>query len=167
VLVSSDLVRATETADAIAGALGLAYHQKVEWRERSFGPFEGRTIGEADVWRAATGHWDLPGAEPTVAFQSRVQAALAGLVATFPAASCVGVVTHGAVLRNTLQLLADGRLVLCEGEPVPASVPIANCAIMHLEARLTGEGTPTWRVRVVNDVEHLAGGTVATFRGEE
>jgi probable phosphoglycerate mutase len=166
-LVTSDLARATQTADAVAAALGIAYVERPAWRERGFGPFEGRTIGEADIWRAANGHWDLPGAEPTAAFQERVRTALHDLAREFGSTHCVAVVTHGAVLRNILNLLADGRLPRMHGEPPPESVPIANCAIMHLEVDWIDETVAVWRVHGVNDVDHLNEDARALLRVEE
>jgi broad specificity phosphatase PhoE len=167
ILVSSDLARARQTAEAVASVLGLECELRDAWRERSFGPFEGRTIGEADIWRAASGHWDLPGAEPTAVFQLRVQAALEAVARDFASAECVAVVTHGAVLRNVLGLLRDGRLRLAEGEATPAAVPVANCAIMHLEALRTDESVPSWRVHAVNVVDHLVDTPAGVFRVEE
>jgi broad specificity phosphatase PhoE len=166
-LVTSDLARATETADALAASLGLEFVKRDEWRERSFGPFEGRTLGDADIWRAATGHWDLPGAEPTAAFQARVSRALEGVARDFEPVPCVAVVTHGAVLRNILSQLADGQLRLDDAEPAPASVPIVNCAIMHLEARRIDKTVVAWRVRRVNDVDHLTEALQPALRVEE
>jgi probable phosphoglycerate mutase len=166
-LVTSDLARARQTADAVASALGLDYQLREAWRERGFGPFEGRTIGDADIWRAANGHWDLPGAEPTSVFQTRVQAALQDLARDFSSTACVAVVTHGAVLRNILNLLRDGRLRLHAGDTPPESVPIANCAIMHLEARWTDGSVPAWRIHGVNDVDHLTNAPFTPFRVEE
>jgi len=165
-LVTSDLVRARQTADAIATALGIDYVEREVWRERSFGPFEGRTIGEADIWRAANGHWDLPGAESTDAFHARIERAVYALIRDCSGARCVGVVTHGAVLRNLLNLLREGRVRLAEGLAPPASVPIANCAILHLEVGGIDETVPAWRVHVVNDVDHLGGDTCAAFQVE-
>ena len=165
-LVTSDLARARQTADAVAAALGINYVQREVWRERGFGPFEGRTIGDADIWRAANGHWDLPGAESTEAFHARIEAALHTLVCDFAGAACVGVITHGAVLRNLLNLLRDGRLRLVDGMPPPVSVPIANCSILHLEASGIDESVRSWRVHVVNDVDHLTDDTPAAFQVE-
>lgn len=167
VLVTSDLARARQTAEAVGSALGLECELREAWRERGFGPFEGRTIGEADIWRAASGHWDLPGAEPTAVFQLRVLSALEAVARDFASSPCVAVVTHGAVLRNILNLLRDGRLRLDDGEPEPASVPIANCAIMHLEVRSFDESVPRWRVHAVNVVDHLADVSSEVFRVEE
>ncbi len=167
VLVSSDLARARQTADAVAVALGLPCEERRDWRERSFGPYEGRTIGEADIWRAANGHWDLPGAEPTTDFQSRVQRALEATVRDFRGCRCVAVVTHGAVLRNVLNLLGDGRLPLADGVEAPESVPIINCAVMHLEVQWNDESVASWRVHCVNNVDHLQGAVASVFRVEE
>jgi probable phosphoglycerate mutase len=173
-IVSSDLPRALETAQPLADALRVPLQPEAVWRERSFGPYEGRTLGEADIWRAANGHWDLPGAEPTAAFQDRVRAALEGLVSRASGHRCVAVVTHGAVLRNVLNLLADGRLPLVAAEVSPRSVPILNCSIMHLEAHrpdpvvaATDSDVARWRVRCVNDVDHLRQAPPMAYRVEE
>ena len=167
VLVTSDLARARQTADLVAAELGLVCQERQVWRERSFGPYEGRTIGEADIWRAASGHWDLPGAEPTADFQSRIQTALGAVARDFAARHCVAVVTHGAVLRNILNLLRDGRLPLDAGVAAPASVPIINCAVMHLEVLGGDETVASWRVHCVNNVDHLQAGVATVFRVEE
>lgn len=166
-LVTSDLMRAVQTAAAIEATLGLRAQRLEAWRERGFGPFEGRLIGEADTWRAAAGHWDLPGAETTAAFQARVQAAFDDTVRAYAAVSCLAVVTHGAVLRNILSLFGEGRLRLAADEPLPAPVPIVNCAIMHLEAGASHESVVTWRVRAVNDVDHLGAPAATAFRVEQ
>jgi len=166
-LVTSDLARARQTAEAVALELGLPCEERSDWRERSFGPYEGRTIGEADIWRAANGHWDLPGAEPTAAFQSRVQGALEAIVRDFRVRHCVAVVTHGAVLRNILNLLRDGRLPMAAGVAAPESVPIINCAVMHLEVGWDDDREATWRVHCVNNVDHLQGAVATVFRVEE
>src|SRR5437763_5462425 len=54
-LVSSDLRRAAQTAEPVAAACGLAVAYDPAWRERGFGTFEGRHVGERDTWRAAHG----------------------------------------------------------------------------------------------------------------
>lgn len=165
-LVSSDLRRAVETAGPVAHALGLRLEQRAAWRERGFGPFEGRAIGEAEVWRAATGSWDLPGAEPTESFRTRVRSALLDTVRDHPAVYCVAVITHGATIRTVLNLLREGPLQLAPDAPAPESVPIANCAILHLEIVDRQDEVLRWHVRCVNDAAHLATG-VGTFQVEE
>lgn len=165
-LVSSDLNRAVQTAAAIEEALGLRATQTQTWRERGFGPFEGKSIGEADTWRAAMGNWDLPGAEPTEVFRSRVRCALLDVVRDYAALTCVAVVTHGAVIRTVLTLLGDGALALATDEPKPESPPIANCSILQLSVETTKMSNVLWRVAGVNDVRHLTTGMAPAFRVE-
>lgn len=166
-LITSDLTRAVQTAVPVSQALGLVPRSLQVWRERGFGPFEGRMIGEAETWRAATGTWDLPGAEATDVFRARVRDALLDLVRDYAAVSCVGVITHGAAIRTVLNLLRDGVLGLADDEPMPDSVPIANCGIVHLRAVRTNVSLPTWRVMCVNDTAHLTPAQSPAFRVEE
>lgn len=165
-LVSSDLMRAAQTAAPIAVALGLAVHQTPVWRERGFGPYEGKSIGEADTWRVATGNWDLPGAEPTTGFRARVRDALLDVVRIYGSRHCVAVVTHGAVIRTVLTLLNEGELALASDAAKPDSPPIANCSILQLSAEVTGMSPPAWRVACVNDVAHLTTGPLPAFEVE-
>lgn len=153
-LVTSDLTRAVQTAAAIERALGLTARRVEAWRERGFGPYEGRAVGEAETWRLATGNWDLPGAEPTSAFRARVLGAFDEVVAGHASMTCVGVVTHGAVIRTVLTLIGEGVIASATGQPAPESVPIANCSILWLQRDGTG-ARRVWRVACVNDVAHL------------
>jgi broad specificity phosphatase PhoE len=154
-LVSSNLSRAFDTARSAARDLGLEIRVDARWGERGFGTFEGKTLGEADIWRAAAGSSDLPGAEPMSAFRERVVDALAEVVRAHHPEACVAVVTHGGTMRATLALFADGSLPLEDGEPTPEVVPIANCSLMHLIAVTTVTALPRWRIVCVNDVAHL------------
>ena len=165
-LVVSDLARARQTAAVIERALGLRARPDPTWRERGFGEFEGRAIAEAEAWRAATGAWDLPGAEDTNLFHARIFGALMTVVQEHPMTACVGVITHGAAIRTVLHFLADGRLPLAAGEPAPDSVPIANCSILHLSADAQDDGGLVWRVACVNDVRHLTQERLPAFRAE-
>src|SRR5690606_35660958 len=67
-LISSDLRRARQTAEPIALALDLPILTDRTWRERGMGELEGKTVGERETWRAATGDSDPPGAEPVGEF---------------------------------------------------------------------------------------------------
>jgi 2,3-bisphosphoglycerate-dependent phosphoglycerate mutase len=152
VLVASDLRRALETAQPIASGLGLSVEPDAAWRERAFGPLEGKTVGDAEVWRAATGTLDPPGAEPLDALRARVEQAICALVTRHRTAGALAVVTHGGVIRTTLGLLADGRLALAAGEARPEGGAILNGSILHLDV----DEQDQWRVLRVNDVDHLA-----------
>src|SRR5206468_4407724 len=76
VLVSSDLPRATQTAGSIAAACGLKVIVDRAWRERGFGLLEGKPVGDREMWRAASGEMDPPGAELTADLHERVRVAL-------------------------------------------------------------------------------------------
>jgi broad specificity phosphatase PhoE len=156
-LVSSDLVRARQTAEPIAAALGIDAVFDPRWRERGLGEMEGRAVGERETWRAATGDVDPPGAESPADFQARALAAFRSLAETSgPADTPVAVVTHGGTIRSILRLFADGRLPLAGGAKTaahaapPPEVPlIANCSILHLVGQPTAPGgEPPGRLRL-------------------
>lgn len=153
-VVTSDLRRALETAAPIELALGLSAEPDPAWRERAFGTFEGRTVGDTEIWRAATGTIDPPGAEPIEALEARVADAFNRTVARHRHRTSVAIVTHGGVMRSMLRLLGDGRIPVIDGHDPVEVGPILNASILHL----TVEGSPTPRCRVVrvNDVDHLA-----------
>jgi broad specificity phosphatase PhoE len=153
-LLTSDLRRATETAAPIERALGLTADRDEAWRERAFGSYEGRTVGDTEIWRAATGTLDPPGAEPIDQMSIRVEDALQSLVARADSATCIAVVTHGGVMRTALSLLADHHLPLAPGHAAVVVGPILNASILHLAVGRT-DPIGVWRVVSVNDVEHL------------
>jgi probable phosphoglycerate mutase len=154
-LISSDLVRARQTAEPIADALGLDVVFDPRWRERGLGEMQGQTIGERETWRAASGETDAPGAESVQAFRDRAHAALQSLLAEHADHGVVGVVTHGGTIRSILHHFASGRLSLDAAHRAALDSPdlqmIPNCSILHL----TLQGGTIWRVACVNDVAHL------------
>ena len=152
-LVSSDLRRAVQTAEAVSAACGFAPTYDNAWRERGFGTFEGKHVGERDTWRAAHGDTDPPGAEAVADFRARVHAALLSLPDHFAGHRCIAVVTHGGPVGVVLRLLNDGSLPLSPGAPRPEVVRAANCGVMELVL----ERGKTWRLACVNDVAHLEG----------
>jgi probable phosphoglycerate mutase len=157
-LVSSDLRRAAQTAEAISAACGLAPVYDPSWRERGFGEFEGKNVGEAATWRAAHGDTDPPGAESLPDFRARIHRALLELPNRFPRHSAVAVVTHGGSIGVVLRLLNEGTVPLAGGQR-PRVVRAANCGVMELVREATPAGH-AWRLACVNDVAHL--GDLAT-----
>jgi probable phosphoglycerate mutase len=157
-IVSSDLVRARQTAETVAAALSLEPAFDPAWRERGLGEMEGQTVGERETWRAASGEVDPAGAESVAGFQARAMNALLQLPRARAGASPVAVVTHGGTIRSILRCFVDGRLRLAHAPPIngPDVAMIANCSIMHLVAQVNGSGAePAWRIECVNDVAHL------------
>lgn len=109
---ASDLLRARQTAEAIAAPHGLALRLEPRLRERHYGRFEGCTYAEieridADAyrrWRDREPDFALPGGGETLrALQRRVDAALRELARRHPGET-IAVVTHGGVLDCAFRL---------------------------------------------------------------
>lgn len=94
-VVSSDLSRARETAEAVATRLGLPVSVDAGLRERSFGPLEGGEIVDG-IWSSR-----LDGVEPIQEFADRIVDAVTRHVST----SKTLLVAHGGVLRVLCHLL--------------------------------------------------------------
>jgi probable phosphoglycerate mutase len=167
-IVSSDLRRAAQTALPVAAACGLALGYDAAWRERGFGTFEGRSVGERETWRAAHGDTDPPGAEPMAAFNARVRDALESLPRRFPDHQAVAVVTHGGPVGILLRMLADGTLPAAAAGDAPELVRAGNCSVMELVRERARDGPRdgfAWRIACVNDVSHLDGLATETDAG--
>ncbi|MEK9803192.1 MAG: histidine phosphatase family protein [Curvibacter sp.] len=105
-LVSSDLQRALQTAQALAGRSdALAPRQEAGLREQHFGMVEGLRVPEIQQrhpeawaqWLRFDEHYAFEGGECTRDFHARVLAALR-VLAQRHAGQTVAVVTHGGVL---------------------------------------------------------------------
>ena len=107
VVVSSPLLRARETAEIIAGDLGLVLGPSYPaFVERDYGPLEGTSSSET---MARWPHRDYPGAESLESVVARGLAGLAQVEADFADRNVV-IVCHGTIIRYTLAALA-GRPV--------------------------------------------------------
>jgi len=102
---SSDLARARETAQAVAGKTGLELSTDSGLRERGFGVFEGLTFAEIEQrypddarrWRQRDPHFGPGGGETLAAFFKRVVASVVALAARHRGQH-IAVVAHGGVL---------------------------------------------------------------------
>ncbi len=150
VVISSDLPRAAQTAEPIGRACGLPVMLDPSWRERCFGEMEGRSAAESDIWRAASGETDSPGAESAEAFMGRIRSAMERIPRDYPERRTIAVVTHGGPCRAVLRMLIDGRLPMRDDASRPELCMIANCSIMHL-----AYSDGAWAIERLNDVEHL------------
>jgi probable phosphoglycerate mutase len=105
VLVCSDLVRARETAAALARTWRTAAQPDAAFREQSFGIVDGLDVPtiqqeHADLWALwleQRADFQLPGGESLREFHARVMAGLHALVRQH-AGKTVTVVSHGGVL---------------------------------------------------------------------
>jgi broad specificity phosphatase PhoE len=109
-LYTSDLCRASQTAEPVERVLGVEAVPMRDLREIALGAWEGKTREEIivefpELWSAWTKEpdWDvIPGGEGAVLFERRVRAALADLFARHPGGGDVVVITHGGVIQTAL-----------------------------------------------------------------
>jgi broad specificity phosphatase PhoE len=103
---SSDLIRARETAEAIAAQIGRQPEYMPELREVALGKWEGLQRDEIvarypEQWSRWAEHpsWDIvPGGEGTLPFEGRVRAAIEGITRRHRSGRVL-IVTHGGVIQ--------------------------------------------------------------------
>jgi len=115
-IYSSDLLRALETARAIAASTGAPLQTHTGLRERGFGLFEGKTFVEIENdwpdesrrWRQREPHWAPPsGGESLLQLRERISSTLHELAAQHAGEQIV-LVAHGGVL-DQLYRAATGQ----------------------------------------------------------
>ncbi len=149
-VVSSDLPRAYQTAEAIGAVVGLTPQADERWREFHLGVFQGLTREEieeryTDEWAAfRADYWGytVPGGESRRVLQARIVAAWTVLIEQAEGPEVV-IVSHGGSIR---MLLA----ALFEGNPALAQMHIENTSVTTVER--VSEG---WRLVDVASVVHL------------
>jgi broad specificity phosphatase PhoE len=137
VVYSSDLARARETAEIVAGRLGLDVRVDERLRERGFGSWEGLTrseIEERDAealarWQAGNGH-GAHDAEPYDAFAQRMRDFLEDVLERHPGERVL-VIAHGGSIR-VIHAIATGLDYVRDRGLIP---PVANCAVARYAAR--------------------------------
>jgi broad specificity phosphatase PhoE len=106
-LISSDLLRATQTAEHCARATGLPFAVTPALREQGYGVLEGRPSRELwDLVDWTDPHWAAEGGESLADLHARVAGYLKALCAS-PPADVVALVTHGDTIRAA-QAVAAG-----------------------------------------------------------
>jgi probable phosphoglycerate mutase len=126
-LLSSDLLRAVQTAEHCARATGLPVRTSAELREQGYGVLEGRPSRELwDVVDWTDPHWAADGGESLAQLHARVADFLSRLTAD-PPADVVGLVTHGDTIRAA-QAVAAGA----GPEALPAVTP-PNGSVTRLD----------------------------------
>ncbi|GAC1607841.1 MAG: hypothetical protein NVS3B26_02460 [Mycobacteriales bacterium] len=136
VVLTSDLLRAVQTAEVIARRLGVPLEQRAELREQSVGIYEGqpsrKVWAETDPEDWGRPSWYPPGGESTAQVARRLRVVLADAAAR---EADVVLVTHGDTARIAAGLLRGHGvddipwLMLGNGEvlslPVPDRAPSA------------------------------------------
>lgn len=142
-IVSSDLTRATETAERLSRATGAEVDLEPLLQERNFGEIRGTHYDDLGFDLFAPAYFPAGGetwgefharVDHAVAVVERVAAALAGPLA---------VVTHGLVCHS----IAERHLVLPDGEVSPTAWNNTSVTIIERPA--------PWRARLLNCASHL------------
>jgi len=150
-VVTSPLLRANATAQAVADVTGAKLVVDDELVETDFGEWEGRTWREVrDGWPDLLAAWTEdatvapPGGESFAAVFDRVSRARDRLLATYTPGTVV-VVSHVTPIK----------VLLCEALGAPAQalfrVHLDIASLSRVDFHADGSGT----VRVVNDTQHL------------
>ncbi len=132
-LYSSDLVRAADTAAAIARVTGLPVQHDRRLRERHFGRLEGLSYTEIEQrfpedarrWRQREPGFGPGGGESLIDFSARSVAAFTAL-AEAHAGQAIAVVAHGGVLDCLYRAAAGVDL------QAPRTWQLANAAVNRL-----------------------------------
>jgi probable phosphoglycerate mutase len=148
----SDLLRARQTAEPIAGELALQPVADSGLREQAFGRVDGMRVD--DIQREHPEAWQgwlrfepdfaMPEGESTRAFHTRVMDAMRRLVAAHPRQTVV-VVTHGGVLDMIY------RTARSLGLAGPRQSEIPNAGLNRIRAREGAFEIVRWA-----DTQHLA-----------
>jgi broad specificity phosphatase PhoE len=150
-IVSSDLTRATATAQPLARLTGLVVTLDKDLRERSGGLWEGLTDLEIrERYPRERETWDPPEGESRPVVAERVAAALRRAADGLPPGGLAVVVSHGAAIRLGMERV----LGLPEGVDGILG-PLSNCSWSVMQLRPGGappRGEDRWRV-----LEHNAG----------
>lgn len=104
-IYSSDLSRASQTADALARLTGLSVKLDPGLRERAGGEWEGKSdvelrehYADYSTWTSAPAAWAPPGGESGTQVTDRTSAALLRIADTAPGGSVTVAVAHGGCL---------------------------------------------------------------------
>ena len=160
VLVSSDLVRARQTAEPIAETCQLELVLEPGLRERSLGILDGLSFTEVEsqhpeLWKRLRSRDPdaIPeGGESHLAVYARVSATIDRLVAAHPGGR-IAMVSHGLALYHAFSHVCG------LGAPGPdhaVFVLVDNCSLSRLEHRRVSGDRPRWRIVTLNDTGHLA-----------
>jgi len=130
---ASDLLRAWQTAAAIAYTTQSSLTPELGLRERGFGAFEGKTYADIETlwpedslqWRKRDPHWAPPGGESLLAMRERVQSTASRLARQHQGGQIV-LVAHGGVM-DQLYRLATGQDL-----QAPRTWQLGNAAINRL-----------------------------------
>jgi broad specificity phosphatase PhoE len=147
---TSDLLRASQTARALAGRLGADLQFRRDLRERSFGEYEGQVFTEFSAWRtreaARLGIHEMHVTPQNAETWQQVWERLGRFVVEIEAGvePCV-VVTHGGTGSLLVARLVRGSI------ETSRSFSFGNTGVTELELRPEG----FYKILRYNDTSHL------------
>lgn len=152
-IVSSDLVRAKSTADALAAITGHTVETDQRLRETWAGEWEGKTReeleeqfpGELSIW-AAGSNARPGGGETRLEVAERMVAAVDRILEDLYDGQTVIIATHGGAARAAI-----GQLLELPPEHWAALGVLSNCAWSVLQENSSGYGPP-WRLQEYNAI---------------
>lgn len=161
-LVSSDLQRCVETAAVLAEAMRVVPNLDADLRERSFGRWEGLTMGEIEAmdpdlwgrWRSGADVIREVGGESGDDLAARVTPAFRRHAEALGDGQTAVVVTHGGPVWHGLHALLDLPWSTLGG--------VGNAAITEVVLDDTGWWCESW-----NQTSHLPVDLRTTFRPSE
>jgi glucosyl-3-phosphoglycerate phosphatase len=162
-IISSDLMRAYDTAQELSKLTGVEVVTDQDLRETDIGEWSGRTISEikvADPVRYSDWVEGLDvqagGAENRTRVADRMEAVISRTLADLPHESLLVVVTHGGSARAAI-----GRLLRLPVEQWPIIGGLSNCSWSLLEQVHSRLGKQ-WRL-----AEHNAGSLPTPVMGDD
>jgi len=149
-LYSSDLRRASQTADTIAAACGLTSKTDGRLRERNIGHWQGMTRDEAELWfpdqylayNTDRMGYRIPDGESLSDVKARMVEAFKTIEAD--SAETIVVVSHTVSIRALLMDIIDGYN--------PRENRLLNSSVTTIQRE-----DDTWKIVAANDVLHLEG----------
>lgn len=149
-IISSDLPRAFETAQAVADVHGLTVQSDERWREFNLGIFQALTRDEIidrypTEWETfRTRYWDyvLPNGESRSMLRQRVYEAFESLATSHQGPEIV-VLSHGGALKTLL-------ISLFEEDPSLHNIHLENTSITIVERNHT-----SWKLVELAAIPHL------------
>lgn len=157
-IVASDLQRASETAKALAGAVGLPVSERADLREVDLGSWTGAVREEIerddpDAWRRwrVEGVEGWEGGERYADAMDRVATALRSIASEWTGRTVVAV-SHGGCIR-----LATCHLLGMSASDLGRIMSIGNASITEFLVESDGGG----RIVRLNDMAHLLDTTTA------
>lgn len=147
----SDMARAVQTAEIVAGELGLPVRVRAGLREFPMGDFAGQPYSDAlfgDVfagWLGGDVSGGCPGAEPGADVIRRLQTELDEIADQFRGETVL-VVSHGGAMSLTLPRLARNV-----GDDYSAGRGVDNCGVCEVSVDADGWVLRTWNGAPIPD----------------